>query len=88
MAATTNVTGLIGTVDGLWEKIDAELQAREWNWKQLSAMIPIARQYLEKACEVGQMNATLFRRLVDIFGWKVSDVMQLEWQPDDTKDTK
>lgn len=87
MAATTNVTGLIGTVDGLWEKIDAELQAREWNWKQLAEMIPCARQYLEKACEVGQMHATLFRRLVDIFDWKVSDVIKLEWQPD-TKDTK
>lgn len=92
MAQTTTVTGVVGTIENpsLWERIDAELRARDWNWITLAKKVILSRQRLVNVCRYGQCPEQTLLALCRVFDWTPTEVMKLEWSttPDDDRSSK
>lgn len=53
-AGKTVITGTVGTVDGLFQIVDSELEARDWNWSTLAERARVSRSYLVERIRGGQ----------------------------------
>jgi len=71
-----SIHGILGTVDNLYDRIDQDLRARNWNWTTLAKEFPCSRQYLVKVTAKDSIPEEFFFRLCQILGWTAADVME------------
>lgn len=79
------IHGVVGTVSNLYDKIDEELKARDWNWSTLAKKVPCSRQYLVKVTAKNSIPDEFFFRLCQILDWTATEVMERDDESDDEK---
>jgi DNA-binding Xre family transcriptional regulator len=60
---TIAVTGVVGTVENLYDRVDAILKRRNWNWATLGERCRYSRQHLVKMTEADQISEDFLRLL-------------------------
>lgn len=75
------IHGVVGAVDNLYDLIDAELKARDWNWSTLAKEVPCSRQYLVKVTVKDSIPEEFFYRLCQILEWDAEAVMVRDDEP-------
>jgi DNA-binding Xre family transcriptional regulator len=80
--AAITITGVIGSAQNLWQRVNAALDEREWSFAELAAKCHCSHQYLRRRFEGGKLRAEFFLRICKVLDLSVSDILATEgWIP-------
>jgi hypothetical protein len=86
---TTLITGSVGTVKGLWSRIDDRLRVINMSWRAMASEAGYTRQYIMDCLQRGRMPYKTLRLVCGVLGWEINSVVSFSFTQitTDDKDT-